>query len=353
MPASFNFPHTGKLLSLSFILFAGWFSGAPVRLSDYPRLALTGFLTFFGSLNAAVPFLLEPFRIPADTFQLFVATGVINSRFGTLDRGGAHARGRAARQRGGRRNDSIRDPTYRAISVIVTGVLLVLVVGGLRVTFRHAAAAGVSRAEIVYGMTNLLRTRSDEDRGPVSRGPAGACRCSSAIRARGTLARRLSSLPRLPFVFSNGRGRPGRASTSSSRTCWRAISACKSSSREWPAGELARRRHGRRTATSGSAATPITPMRRADALFSEPYWTKRSRSSSRTTCATGSRPGSRFSGIGDLTIGVPPLPVLRSKLLRARLPGGGSEGSQSAQDPLDATRRASTRSRCRPSAGRC
>ena len=53
-------------------------------MTDYPRLALTGLLTFFGSLNAAVPFLLDLFRIPADTFQLFLATGVVNSRVGTL-----------------------------------------------------------------------------------------------------------------------------------------------------------------------------------------------------------------------------------------------------------------------------
>ena len=31
VPASFNFPHTGKLLSLSFVLFAGWFADAPCR----------------------------------------------------------------------------------------------------------------------------------------------------------------------------------------------------------------------------------------------------------------------------------------------------------------------------------
>ena len=84
VPASFNFPHTGKLLSLSFVLFAGWFADALVPLSDYPQLALAGLVTFFGSLNAAVPFLLDLFRIPADTFQLFLATGVINSRVGSL-----------------------------------------------------------------------------------------------------------------------------------------------------------------------------------------------------------------------------------------------------------------------------
>ena len=84
VPASFNFPHTGKLLSLSFILFAGWFADAPVPPSNYPQLALTGLVTFFGSLNAAVPFLLDLFRIPSDTFQLFLATAVVNSRVGSL-----------------------------------------------------------------------------------------------------------------------------------------------------------------------------------------------------------------------------------------------------------------------------
>lgn len=84
VPASFNFPHTAKLVSLSFVLFAAWFSDATIHLAEYPRLAVTAFLTSFGSLNIAVPFLLDLFRIPADTFQLFLASGVINAHFGTL-----------------------------------------------------------------------------------------------------------------------------------------------------------------------------------------------------------------------------------------------------------------------------
>lgn len=84
VPAAFNLPHTGKLLSLSFVLFAAWFGDSSIPVDQYPRLALTGLLTFFGSLSAAIPFLLDLFRIPADTFQLFIATSVINSRLGTL-----------------------------------------------------------------------------------------------------------------------------------------------------------------------------------------------------------------------------------------------------------------------------
>ena len=84
VPASFNVPHSGKLLSLSFLLFAGWFADSRVAVADYPWLAATGLVTMFGNVNAAVPFLLDMLRIPADTFRLFVASAVVNARFGTL-----------------------------------------------------------------------------------------------------------------------------------------------------------------------------------------------------------------------------------------------------------------------------
>jgi Na+/H+-dicarboxylate symporter/ABC-type amino acid transport substrate-binding protein len=84
IPAAYNFPHTAKLLSLSFVLFAAWFSGASLHVSRYASLAATGVMVCFGSLNVAIPFLLDMFRIPADAFQLFLATSVVNSRFGTL-----------------------------------------------------------------------------------------------------------------------------------------------------------------------------------------------------------------------------------------------------------------------------
>ncbi len=84
VPTSFNFPHTGKILSLSFVLFAGWFVDARVALAEYPRLASAGLLAMFGSANAAIPFLLDLLRLPADAFRLFVTSGLVNARFGTL-----------------------------------------------------------------------------------------------------------------------------------------------------------------------------------------------------------------------------------------------------------------------------
>jgi Na+/H+-dicarboxylate symporter/ABC-type amino acid transport substrate-binding protein len=84
VPAFYNFPHAAKLLSLSFVLFAAWYSQTVLSLTDYPVLVLAGIVSLFGSINVALPFLLDLVKIPADTFQLFLTTGVINARFGTL-----------------------------------------------------------------------------------------------------------------------------------------------------------------------------------------------------------------------------------------------------------------------------
>lgn len=84
VPAFYNFPHAAKMLSLSFVLFAAWYSETTLTVADYPRLAAAGIVSLFGSINVSLPFLLDFARVPADTFQLFVATGVLNSRFGTL-----------------------------------------------------------------------------------------------------------------------------------------------------------------------------------------------------------------------------------------------------------------------------
>jgi ABC-type amino acid transport substrate-binding protein len=84
IPASYSFPHSAKILTLSFVVFAGWFEGTPIPLSDYPLLAVSGIASSFGSVNISIPFLLDLMELPHDLFQLFVATSVVNSRIGTL-----------------------------------------------------------------------------------------------------------------------------------------------------------------------------------------------------------------------------------------------------------------------------
>jgi Na+/H+-dicarboxylate symporter/ABC-type amino acid transport substrate-binding protein len=84
VPLLFNFPHTGKILSLGFLPFAAWFSGSPLTFGQWGTLASAGLLTTFGSLSGAIPFLLDLLRLPADLFGLFSMSSVLNSRFGAL-----------------------------------------------------------------------------------------------------------------------------------------------------------------------------------------------------------------------------------------------------------------------------
>ena len=84
VPISFNFPNTGKLLMLLFILFASWFSGSSISLTQYPTFVVAGLLSFFGGVDVAMPFMLDLMKIPSDMYQLYVVTGVINGRFATL-----------------------------------------------------------------------------------------------------------------------------------------------------------------------------------------------------------------------------------------------------------------------------
>ncbi len=84
VPISFNFPNTGKLLMLLFILFAAWFSGSTFSLAQYPSFVFSGLLSFFGGVDVAMPFMLDLMKIPSDMYQLYVVTGVINGRFATL-----------------------------------------------------------------------------------------------------------------------------------------------------------------------------------------------------------------------------------------------------------------------------
>jgi proton glutamate symport protein len=84
VPASYNFPSAGKLLSLGFVPFAAWFVGADLTPGEYPGFLATGFVSFFGQTVTAIPFLLEYQQLPSDMFYLFATVDVIASRFGVM-----------------------------------------------------------------------------------------------------------------------------------------------------------------------------------------------------------------------------------------------------------------------------
>jgi len=84
VPINFNLPNLGKLMSLAFVPFAGWFAGSALGAEQLPMFLVSGLLSFFGEVVVALPFLLDLMQVPADMFQLFLAVDVFTGRFGTL-----------------------------------------------------------------------------------------------------------------------------------------------------------------------------------------------------------------------------------------------------------------------------
>jgi len=83
VPTAYSFPSVGTLMGLGFILFSGWYIGTPLSISQYPSYILLGTLSAFGSMNVAIPFMLDFFDLPADHFQLYLLGSVITARFAT------------------------------------------------------------------------------------------------------------------------------------------------------------------------------------------------------------------------------------------------------------------------------
>jgi Na+/H+-dicarboxylate symporter/ABC-type amino acid transport substrate-binding protein len=84
VPLLYNFPHVGKILSLAFLPFAAWYSGSSLGLQQVLLLVTTGPLSLFGNINAAMPFMLDLLHLPADLFELFSISSILNSRFGAM-----------------------------------------------------------------------------------------------------------------------------------------------------------------------------------------------------------------------------------------------------------------------------
>ncbi len=134
VPLLYNFPHVGKILSLAFLPFAAWYSGSSLGLQQALLLITTGPLSLFGSINAAMPFLLDLLHLPADLFELFSISSILNSRFGAMT-SAAHIAALgvviAAAMAGAIHMSYRRLLRY----VVVTVVLMGLFVLGTRATF--------------------------------------------------------------------------------------------------------------------------------------------------------------------------------------------------------------------------
>jgi len=84
VPAAYNIPGLGNILSLMFVLFAGWYIGSPVPLSEYPLFIGAGLASLFGGTILTIQFLLDLLKLPRDLFEFFITIDVLGTRFSTL-----------------------------------------------------------------------------------------------------------------------------------------------------------------------------------------------------------------------------------------------------------------------------
>jgi ABC-type amino acid transport substrate-binding protein len=190
-------------------LFAGWFVGAPVPAREFPSLAGAGLLSLFGSLNTAVPFLLDLVRLPADLFQLFIVSGVVNSRFGSAAAAmhtfvlallGAHL------MAGRLRVDRKRLLGFAASTLVLVGAFLL----GSRLLLDRVlpgpekATAAIDRLRLT-GAWGVLAPAEVRSRVEAATPPPVRGQRVQEIRRRGSLRFGVTD-DEIPWSFRNGRG---------------------------------------------------------------------------------------------------------------------------------------------------
>ncbi|TWT36474.1 Cyclohexadienyl dehydratase precursor [Posidoniimonas corsicana] len=81
---AYPFPDIGRIVGLVFIPFAAWFYGSRIDPTSLPELIGTGFFSAFAKPVISIPLLLQLAELPSDIFNLYLASGVVASRFGDL-----------------------------------------------------------------------------------------------------------------------------------------------------------------------------------------------------------------------------------------------------------------------------
>ncbi|MGI9265634.1 MAG: cation:dicarboxylate symporter family transporter [Gammaproteobacteria bacterium] len=159
IPSFYTFPSPGTLLTLSFVLFAGWYIGSDISAANYLMLILVGLPTLFGGALLAIPFLLDLVRLPSDLFQVFVTIDVINSRFGTYVSAMHYATigliGTVAMV-GRLRFNVIRILRFATISTLLIGVILI----GVNAFYSHVVVVPYTKAEALRSLHLLGNPQS-------------------------------------------------------------------------------------------------------------------------------------------------------------------------------------------------
>jgi Na+/H+-dicarboxylate symporter/ABC-type amino acid transport substrate-binding protein len=206
VPVSFNFPNVGRLLQIVFILFAAWFTKSTVSLAGYFDLTLSGLISLFGKPIAAMPFLLDLLRLPADMFQFYLASGIFVAQLGTL--ASAMHLFTLAVLGGFAMAGALRFQWKRFVPVTALAVcIIVAAVGGMRVYFSFAVKNAYDMDKIIALMQPLFPAGPAKVyKSAASPSPVGSSQSAlKRIRSRGAIRVGYIGGNR-PFSYFNAKG---------------------------------------------------------------------------------------------------------------------------------------------------
>jgi Na+/H+-dicarboxylate symporter len=206
VPLLYNFPHAGKILSLAFLPFAAWYSGSSLDVEQMGLLLSAGPLSLFGNINAAIPFLLDLVKLPADVFELFTMSSVVNSRFGSMT-AAAHTAALSVLVAAailGTLRVSARQQIARFIGV--TAIVMAVFIGGTRAVFTWMLPPAPSGLETLspFALRAPLVASATVPNSPSATPPHAGQRLQE-IKARGVL-RVGYFADAVPWAFVNAAG---------------------------------------------------------------------------------------------------------------------------------------------------
>jgi ABC-type amino acid transport substrate-binding protein len=158
IPTFYSFPTVGAVISLGFVLFAGWYIGSSVSPGAYSVVISGGLASLFGGTALAIPFALGLADMPRDLFRLFLSADVIVSRFGTFVSVMHYATialvGTFAL------DNMVRIRRIQLLRTVVVSVLLISVtLIGVRYFYTYVVVVPYTQDELLKGLHNLRSTQ--------------------------------------------------------------------------------------------------------------------------------------------------------------------------------------------------
>ncbi len=154
IPTFFSFPTIGAIMSLGFVLFAGWYVGILLSAKDEPMVLFSGLASLFGGTALAIPFTLELAGLPRRLFQVFLSIDVIISRFTTFVSVMNYAT--IALIGSFALSNMMRIRYWRLLGVVAGGFLMVFVMlTGVKAFYTHVVVVPYTKDQFLQGLQNL------------------------------------------------------------------------------------------------------------------------------------------------------------------------------------------------------